>query len=77
MPRHAKRRSDLPAPAAVNQAAETLGDDLLVGITNIAKYLKQPKRRVQNWHDTQAIPTDKTGGLITTTKSKLNAHFGG
>jgi hypothetical protein len=54
-----------------------LGDDLLIGIDAIAKFLKQPRRRVQNWADTRAIPLTKTGALWTATKSVLRRHFSG
>jgi hypothetical protein len=54
-----------------------LGDDLLIGIDAIAEFLSQPRRRVQHWATTRAIPLTKTGSLWTATKSVLRRHFNG
>jgi hypothetical protein len=56
---------------------DDLGDDLMVGIDVIAAFLKQPRRRVQHWADTGALPLRKTGNLWTGTKSALRRHFDG
>jgi hypothetical protein len=55
----------------------TLGEELLIGIDAIAAYLGQPRRRVQHWANTRAIPLTKTGALFTATKSVLKQHFTG
>jgi hypothetical protein len=67
-----KRNAKTP-PAEISD----LGRDLLVGIDAIAKFLNQPRRRVQRWADIHAIPITKTGNLWTGTKSVLRAHFAG
>jgi hypothetical protein len=55
----------------------TLGEDLLIGIDNIAAFLGQPRRRVQHWANARLIPLTKVGFLWTGTKSVLTAHFSG
>ena len=75
-PDTSKRTSAAPAPAS-QRDPDDLGDDLLVGIGSIAAFLKQPRRRVQHWADTGAIPLSKTGFLWTGMKSELRRHFTG
>jgi hypothetical protein len=55
----------------------TLGEDLLIGIDNIAAFLGQPRRRAQHWANARLIPLTKVGFLWTGTKSVLTAHFSG
>jgi hypothetical protein len=55
----------------------TLGEDLLIGIDAIAAFLGQPRRRVQHWANTRAIPLTKTGALWTASKTVLRRHFAG
>ena len=64
----------IPEPQR-NAATDGLGDDLLVNIKTIARFLGQPQRRVQHWADTGAIPVFQTGGLWTALKSELRRHF--
>jgi hypothetical protein len=52
-----------------------LGDDLLVGVPDIAEFLDQPRRRVQWWVDQRLIPVKKIGSVWTSRKSELNQHF--
>jgi hypothetical protein len=76
-----RRKAGRPKGSRTNSTAEvtpgTLGEDLLIGIDNIAAYLGQPRRRVQHWANTHAIPLTKTGALWTATKSVLRQHFKG
>jgi hypothetical protein len=65
-----------PERPATTNGAHDLGADLLVGAAAIATFLRQPRRRVQHWLDTDSIPSKKTGNLHTALKSKLRRHFG-
>jgi hypothetical protein len=73
------KREPLPLEEASMQSKGELelGDDLLVGVTQIAEHLKQPRRRVQYWVDHHLIPVSKTGTLWTALKSELRQHFAG
>jgi hypothetical protein len=70
--KHQQRQGHL-----ASQPVSDLGSDLLIGIDAIAEFLNQPRRRVQHWANTRAIPLTKTGALWTATKSVLRRHFNG
>jgi hypothetical protein len=76
-----RRKAGRPKGSRTNSTAKviagTLGEDLLIGIEAIASFLGQPRRRVQHWADTRAIPLIKTGNLWTGSKSVLRLHFTG
>jgi hypothetical protein len=76
-----RRKVGRPKGSRTNSTAEvtpgTLGADLIVGIDNIAAYLGQPRRRIQHWANSHALPLMKTGALWCASKAVLRQHFSG
>jgi hypothetical protein len=58
-------------------APSPLADDILFGATAIAAELGWPERRVYYLAERKALPVDKLGGTLVSTKSRLRSFFAG
>jgi hypothetical protein len=59
-------------------AMETLGDDLIIGASDLAQFLfkdRAKRRKVYHLHERRLIPTFKIGPELAGRRSTLLRHF--
>jgi hypothetical protein len=61
-------------PNDTDSAAEDVGSDRLRGVSRIAEFLKEPKRRVSYLIERGIIPTGREGSAIVASKARLREY---
>jgi hypothetical protein len=54
---------------------ESLGSDLIWGVSALAKEIGKTERQTYHLVETRQIPAGKTGGFIVASRRRLRAHF--
>jgi len=61
-------------PTDTDSAVEDVGNDRLRGVSQIARFLKEPERRVAYLIERGIIPVGREGTAIVASKARLRAY---
>jgi hypothetical protein len=62
--------------ASDNIKPDTLADDIIYGVREIAEFINLPPRQTYHWLETAALPARKIGSRWVASKSALRKRLG-